>query len=163
MALLDKMQAIQSQTEALLGYANGVTGAADTRLGDAVKTLADGYWQGGGLVQGTVVPETNTGVLNIPEIIGKSNVLIIMEYAGFAAVGVRQQVALLFLDGMGKMSMSSNSADTGYISSCDFSANSDQGFFTLNSTTGVIQRGSGPSVNYKGEFIGGRNYHYFAW
>lgn len=33
---------------ALTTYANGVTGASDTNLTDAVHTLADGYGQGGG-------------------------------------------------------------------------------------------------------------------
>jgi len=32
----------------LTTYANGVTGASDTTLSDAVRTLADGYGQGGG-------------------------------------------------------------------------------------------------------------------
>lgn len=43
MATIDKLIDIRDQTTALLTYANGITGAADTRLGDAVKTLADGY------------------------------------------------------------------------------------------------------------------------
>ena len=47
-SIREKLEAINAQTTALLDYANGVTGAADTRLGDAVRTLADGYGQGGG-------------------------------------------------------------------------------------------------------------------
>lgn len=46
MATIDKLTDIRDQTSALLAYANGITGAADTRLGDAVRTLGDGY--GGG-------------------------------------------------------------------------------------------------------------------
>jgi len=37
------------QITALTTYANGITGASDTRLGDAVRTLAAGYGQGGGV------------------------------------------------------------------------------------------------------------------
>lgn len=49
MALIDKLESIQGQTSALLDYANGVTGAGDTRLGDAIRTLADGYGGGCGI------------------------------------------------------------------------------------------------------------------
>lgn len=48
MALIQKLNDIKSQTDALLTYANETTGAGDTRLGDAVKTLADGFGSGGG-------------------------------------------------------------------------------------------------------------------
>lgn len=41
MSLFDRISA-------LLNYANETTGKADTTLGDAVRTLADGYGQGGG-------------------------------------------------------------------------------------------------------------------
>lgn len=67
MALIDKAlaalandQEISAQTSALLDYANGVTGAADTRLGDAVRSLAAGYGKGGGNVWDTVVDTTLT-------------------------------------------------------------------------------------------------------
>lgn len=46
--LTDILTDAKSEQDALLAYANGVTGAEDVRLGDAVKTLADGYGQGGG-------------------------------------------------------------------------------------------------------------------
>lgn len=47
MGLTENLIEIKSQTEALLEYANGVTGVNDVRLGDAVKTLCDGYGTGG--------------------------------------------------------------------------------------------------------------------
>ena len=44
----DKLEASKSGLDALLTYANGVTGQDDVSIGDAVKTLADGFGQGGG-------------------------------------------------------------------------------------------------------------------
>lgn len=84
MSLTEKMTTIESETTALLSYANGVTGSSDTRLGDAVKTLADGYGKGGGDVRKVVVDivpdadmaitprdtlEAATGVDEIPDMI----------------------------------------------------------------------------------------------
>lgn len=40
--------ALSSKIQALINYANETTRAGDTRLGDAVKTLCDGYGGGGG-------------------------------------------------------------------------------------------------------------------
>lgn len=42
--------AISSRLAALLAYANETTGAGDTTMGDAIKTLCDGYGQGGELI-----------------------------------------------------------------------------------------------------------------
>ena len=42
---------------ALITYANSVTGASDTTLSDAVHTLASGYGGGGGSTRTTIVPE----------------------------------------------------------------------------------------------------------
>lgn len=41
-------QPLTDAINALTTYANGVTGASDTTLSDAVRTLADGYGGGGG-------------------------------------------------------------------------------------------------------------------
>lgn len=46
MALSEKLVEIKSETDALIAYANNTTGEADTRLGDAVQTLVEGF--GGG-------------------------------------------------------------------------------------------------------------------
>lgn len=43
-----KAQQIKDEASALLTYANGITSASDLTLGDAVRTLAEGYGQGGG-------------------------------------------------------------------------------------------------------------------
>lgn len=48
MGLSEKMSQIKSETDALIDFANAKTGAEDTTLGDAVKTLVDGFGQGGG-------------------------------------------------------------------------------------------------------------------
>lgn len=42
--------AISSRLAALLAYANETTGAGDTTMGDAIRTLCDGYGQGGELI-----------------------------------------------------------------------------------------------------------------
>lgn len=46
--LKDKLTQIKDEDNALLSYANERTGSNDTKLGDAVKTLADGFGSGGG-------------------------------------------------------------------------------------------------------------------
>lgn len=51
-ALTEKMNEIEAQRSALLAYANETTGVGDTRLGDAVRTLVDGYGQGGSTLDG---------------------------------------------------------------------------------------------------------------
>lgn len=48
MGLTEKLTDIKSQTDALISYANETTGADDTRLGDAIQSLVDGFGQGGG-------------------------------------------------------------------------------------------------------------------
>lgn len=48
---------------ALTTYANGVTGASDTNLSDAVHTLADGYGQGGGAETVTLTINDDGGVV----------------------------------------------------------------------------------------------------
>lgn len=44
----EDLRSLAAEQDALIAYANGVTGATDSRLGDAIRTLADGYGQGGG-------------------------------------------------------------------------------------------------------------------
>lgn len=48
MGISEDLVQIKSEADALLAFANQKTGAGDTRLGDAVKTLADGFGAGGG-------------------------------------------------------------------------------------------------------------------
>lgn len=47
MTIGEKLEASKNGLDALLTYANGVTGASDSSIGDAVKTLADGFGHGG--------------------------------------------------------------------------------------------------------------------
>lgn len=44
----EKLQASKDGLDALLAYANGITGQEDANIGDAVKTLCDGYGHGSG-------------------------------------------------------------------------------------------------------------------
>lgn len=43
MAIKQTLEDSKSKLDALLTYANGVTGAEDTNIGDAIKTLCDGF------------------------------------------------------------------------------------------------------------------------
>ena len=68
------MTTLTSKIEALIAYANETTGKSDTKLGDAVKSLADGYGGGGDenflrLMDGSltgdiVIPESVTALRN---------------------------------------------------------------------------------------------------
>lgn len=68
MAIKPVLEDTKSRLDALLTYANGVTGAADTNIGDAVKTLADGYGHGDipGLKIGTATPTGYIKTIEIP-------------------------------------------------------------------------------------------------
>lgn len=73
---------------ALLTYANGVTGAADTNIGNAVKTLADGYDQGGGVGSVTqVTPITDTTSIVIDGDYGENFLLFIYSNLERGTVG----------------------------------------------------------------------------
>ena len=63
----------KSRLDALLAYANGITGQEDANIGDAVKTLCDGYGHGSGgaifeLVEGIGNVVTNAYISNGVEI-----------------------------------------------------------------------------------------------
>lgn len=47
MTIGEKLNASNDALSSLLTYANGVTGAEDTNIGDAIKTLCDGFVGGG--------------------------------------------------------------------------------------------------------------------
>ncbi len=48
MSIVSELTESKSKLDALLTYANGVTGAADANIGDAIRTLANGYGGGSG-------------------------------------------------------------------------------------------------------------------
>lgn len=48
MSIVSELTESKEKLDALLTYANGVTGAADANIGDAIKTLCDGFGGGGG-------------------------------------------------------------------------------------------------------------------
>lgn len=55
MGLTEKLTEIKSETDALLNFANETTGQSDSRLGDAVLTLASGFGTGsGGMISGEI-------------------------------------------------------------------------------------------------------------
>ena len=67
MTYQERIDTKTAEIEALTAYANGVTGQSDTTIGDAVKTLCDGYGQGGGgkTVEGSFLGPSNSYVFTI--------------------------------------------------------------------------------------------------
>lgn len=57
MAIKQTLEDSKARIDALLAFANQKTGAADVSLGDAVKTLADGYGGGGNLPENMEIIE----------------------------------------------------------------------------------------------------------
>lgn len=55
-----KVSGLDYAADAYLNYANSVTGASDTNVGDAIMSLAAGYGQGGG---GLVIEKTKVGTV----------------------------------------------------------------------------------------------------
>lgn len=54
----------KNKIDLLLDYANGVTEKGDTNIGDAIKTLADGYGQGGDDIADSIVSRTIEEYIN---------------------------------------------------------------------------------------------------
>lgn len=101
MGLTEKMAEIKSEAESLLEYANGVTGAGDVRLGDAIKTLADGFGAGGDgggaeFTEVTSIPDGRS--FSIPCDYGKCVIVLMMTsstnlYGGIGYNGTVKNVA----------------------------------------------------------------------
>jgi hypothetical protein len=62
---------------ALITYANSVTGASDTTLSDAVHTLASGYGGGGGSTRTVIIPEQTINVSTAYNQISRYNELFV--------------------------------------------------------------------------------------
>lgn len=72
MSIADKLTASKNGLDSLLAYANQTTGQSDTDLGAAIRTLCNGFGQGGsGVVTGEVSVEEDTDTLVIDT--GKSD------------------------------------------------------------------------------------------
>lgn len=54
MSLLDTLQDTKNRLSALLAFANQKTGADDSSIGDAIKTLCDGFGGSGEITYGTM-------------------------------------------------------------------------------------------------------------
>lgn len=65
MSITEKLTASKNALASLLTFANAKTGKADPDIGEAIRTLVDGYGGGGGgdskIIRGTIVPQTSTG------------------------------------------------------------------------------------------------------
>lgn len=66
MSVKTRIQDVTDSINRLIDYANGTTGASDTRIGDAIKTLANGYGGGGVQVYTDTVTPNNTSSFEIP-------------------------------------------------------------------------------------------------
>lgn len=70
-----KISGLDYAADAYLSYANSVTGASDTNVGDAIMSLAAGYGQGGGtgkIIHGEFIKTENGGTVKIPVDLGSS-------------------------------------------------------------------------------------------
>lgn len=119
---------------------------------------------GGSVVTGTITPSEDSRSLTIPDIVGKSNVLI-FPITDLSAVRVRTHWGSLFFNGRCILVGSSNSGGTAYTIAPTFKpataavSNGD----TLDTTTGKITITAGAGSNYGGYFVPEITYQYVAW
>ena len=67
MSIKETLTESKNKLDALLDFANNTTGNSDTNIGDAIKTLADGFGQGGGEVEsGTITIEKLSSNFTLP-------------------------------------------------------------------------------------------------
>ena len=67
MSIKETLTESKNKLDALLDFANNTTGNSDTNIGDAIKTLCDGYEQGGEEVEsGTITIEKTSRGLTLP-------------------------------------------------------------------------------------------------
>lgn len=103
MGLSENLVQIKSETDALIDFANAKTGAEDTTLGDAVKTLVDGFGHGGGepmaydgVLIGEVIPDSDTRdfiTVNIPDGYMKVNSFVVgTSDIGIGSIGTNTRV-----------------------------------------------------------------------
>lgn len=86
MALEQKLNEIDAQRGILLNYANEVTKAGDTKLGDAIKTLADGYGKGDskeGYAEGTIDVVTSTRFVEMNHNLNTNEDIAFMYWCDF--------------------------------------------------------------------------------
>lgn len=79
------MATLTSQIQALIAYANETTGKGDTQLGDAVKSLVDGYGQGDGsygIAEGEIAIATNLAVITVEHKVPSTPYLFVVERQG---------------------------------------------------------------------------------
>lgn len=89
----DSLKLIKSQVNALLTYSNGVTGNNDAKLGDAIRTLANGFGSGG---SSPFIPQKNVG--KIVTLDGNQTTLDLSDLYSVTNMG---QIIGVRIDGLG--------------------------------------------------------------
>lgn len=132
-----------------------------TQYASALVNVAGG---GGSAVTGTITPSEDSRSLTIPDIIGKSSVLI-FPTSDLSTVRVRTHWGALFLNGRCILVGSSNSGGTAYVHTSAFkpSTTAVSNADTLDTTTGKITITAGIGSNYGGYFVPEITYQYVAW
>lgn len=163
MAIKQTLEDSKSRLDALLTYANGVTGAEDTNIGDAIKTLCDGYGRGGSggeLVQTTYTFDTDTSCNGFahPLFIGAKLVIIHTNAPPrLPSVGSRPLRSVTLFDEYLQL-QSSNAAGTAWININAIITNAPTGCF-LDASSGTLVL-----PNYSGySFLSGITYNFFVF
>lgn len=151
MSVASNEQAWLNTLSGLLTYANGVTGESDTNLGDAVRTLADGYGGGGGLPTGFTAIATGTHTLSedvpggstftVTHNLGQTPDLFIFYHEGNIALTATMMLAM--------RCNKFNWRGTSYLNICAYhttstasvscsNINTSYGIKTINTTSAVI-------------------------
>lgn len=151
---------------ALTTYANGVTGAYDTTLSDAVATLAAGYGGGGGtgVLSGSYTPNSDSTSFSLDVGADFTNFLM---YASPDPRGnsVKVFLACWIIFGSPTFAvteMASNNSGTSFAGYVIDSNTSDQ-WFGKNGTTITCIKPGGSGANYPGYFRAGTTYNWIAW
>lgn len=88
----EKLQASKDGLDALLEYANGVTGKEDANIGDAIKTLTDGYSQAPGAAIFDITPQEDTLIINFDGLYSASYFLFCAAKSKVTGAGVNNRL-----------------------------------------------------------------------
>lgn len=117
MSITEKLTASKNALASLLTFANAKTGKSDPDIGEAIRTLVDGYGGGGGFTESefTLNEDRTTNGFVVP--VSGTPELILIIYNGNASVpstGGRSTKMILLLNGKCIFSVSANVANTSW-------------------------------------------------
>lgn len=164
MAIKQTLEDTQNRLDALLTYANGTTGQADISIGDAIKTLCDGYGQGGGdgkiQVSGDIVFSANTDDPIITHNLGKSNyIFVIWTDEDMSGIGFAVRFAIKWLGNLIPKSFGSvNYNGATARNTSNGTAISFSGINTGGDTEATCYAKVGTNLIY----VAGKTYHWIA-